>query len=160
MKQLYVLILLLLFSVGLKAQIIERYVFNTCGNTTSNNGITLRTNIGEPIVTKKGNSNTMLSQGLLPGSFEIINSSSNTTYSSNSSSIIVYPNPSNSIVNFNNDNNVIKMIEVENLVGQKVISQINSNNTLDISNLTQGVFIIKYYDNQNHIISISKIIKQ
>lgn len=159
MKQLYLLILFLLFTIGLKAQIIERFVFNSCGNTATNNGITLRTNIGEPIVTKKGNANTMLSQGLLPGSFEIINSSSNTTISSNPSSIIVYPNPSNSIINFTN-NTIIKMVEVENLVGQKVISQINSNNTLDISNLTQGVFIIKFYDNQNHIISISKIIKQ
>ena len=62
--------------------------------------------------------------------------------------------------NFTTNNTIINMIEVENLVGQKIISQTNSNNTLDISYLSQGVFIIKFYDNQNHIISISKIIKQ
>lgn len=150
---------LLLLSFSGKAQFIERFVFNNCGNTASSMGIILRTSIGESVVTKKGNANVMLSQGFLPGSFEIINSSNNSTFLCNPH-IVVYPNPATEVINFDIHNSVVKKVEIQNLVGQVIVSQVNTNNTLDISKLPEGLFIVTFYNESNQLISTVKIIKQ
>lgn len=160
MKQLYLLIIFLWFSLSVNAQFVERFVFNACGNTGSVNGITLRANVGEPIVTKKGNAAVMLSQGFLPGSFEIINSSNNSTFLFDPSRILVYPNPTSEVINFDFHNTAVNKVEIQNLVGQVIISQVNTTNTLDISKLPAGIFIVTFYNELNEFISTAKIIKQ
>ena len=66
--------------------------------------------------------------------------------------ISIYPNPVNKIVNVNCQNN-ISIIEIINLYGKKIktITNILSNNyTLDISNLENGIYILKITNNKSN----------
>lgn len=74
-----------------------------------------------------------------------------------SNSIHIVPNPANNIITISGtaDNAVA---DVYNLQGQLVIKEnLQHNNTIDISRLTRGQYIIKLYNDNNH--KILKLIK-
>jgi len=78
-----------------------------------------------------------------------------------SSNAIAYPNPSNTIMNVNlvEFNNAQVTIEIYNLQGALVMSQIANNNieVLDISNLANGNYMLRAYNNDkvmNQLISV------
>jgi len=61
----------------------------------------------------------------------------------------IYPNPAGDIVNIqtrNNSNNIT--VEVFDINGRKVISKAVNNNSLDVSKLSQGIYIIKMSSNE------------
>ena len=73
-----------------------------------------------------------------------------TGISENFANLMIYPNPSNGIVNieFNNSVNNFDFIKVLNVLGEEVfeINEISENKnitTLDFSNHTKGVYLLK-----------------
>jgi hypothetical protein len=83
---------------------------------------------------------------------------SNTSISDN---ITISPNPVLDYLNINGlENRKVSNIQVVNLDG-KIVKTLNNNfNTIDISNLSSGLYIIKIYDQDNINILTQKIVKQ
>lgn len=71
-------------------------------------------------------------------------------------STTLYPNPVKNLLTIDSKNTIEK-IEVYNIQGQKVKSVINRN-TLDLSTVTSGIYLVKVFSNNNLI--TRKIIKQ
>ena len=64
-----------------------------------------------------------------------------------SSKISIYPNPANEFVQIST-NETITGVEVYNLIGKKVISSSKlTNNKIDVSNLSKGVYVLKVMSN-------------
>lgn len=62
------------------------------------------------------------------------------------SNLTIYPNPTTGIINFiNNGETAIKEIIITNSLGQ-VIDETNENNTLNISNFSSGIYLIRIQD--------------
>ena len=81
---------------------------------------------------------------------------SNETFTINNG-IIVYPNPTNGILNINSNNNIIKNIIIYDLLGKVVLEKSNNFEQLNISNLTNGLYLLKI--TRENEIFIMKIIK-
>ena len=76
----------------------------------------------------------------------------------NMSDIKVYPNPAKNMVTVSSVNpQDIKSVDIYNLIGQKVIEQINTEN-IDISELSAGTYIIKITTSDDKTIS-RKVVK-
>ena len=78
------------------------------------------------------------------------------TESQSISNFSIFPNPSKEIINIESQN-PIKSIKIFNELTQQVISNFNQN-TIDISNLSKGVYFIKIMDIHSNS-EIEKIIK-
>jgi hypothetical protein len=64
-----------------------------------------------------------------------------------SSKISIYPNPANEFVQIST-NETITGVEVYNLIGKRVISSSKlTNNKIDVSNLSKGVYVLKVMSN-------------
>jgi hypothetical protein len=78
--------------------------------------------------------------------------------------IIVYPNPSNTLINIEQPGKKInkQTYKICNLSGQiQTIGKIKTNNeSIDISNLSDGVFILTLYDKNGEKLTSQKIIKK
>lgn len=72
------------------------------------------------------------------------------------SEFYVYPNPTKGVVYFNKN---VKDIKVYDITGKMVKSFVGNKELIDITNLSNGVYIIKYLDGNNQL-HASKIIKQ
>ena len=64
--------------------------------------------------------------------------------------ILVYPNPSNGIIHVNFKNTLVNKIQVFDVLGRTVYQElldlsIESNKTIDLSNNTKGIYIVKFY---------------
>jgi len=68
----------------------------------------------------------------------------------------VFPNPTNGILNITSKT-PLNRIEIYSILGKEILNSINSNNSLDISNLNRGVYIIKVHSNNE--LGIKRIIK-
>ena len=59
-------------------------------------------------------------------------------------SIKVFPNPANNILQINNVNQLVKSVQVFDLLGKEVYTENKlSNNKINVSNLNQGIYILK-----------------
>ncbi|MBL7558191.1 T9SS type A sorting domain-containing protein [Olleya sp. YSTF-M6] len=71
----------------------------------------------------------------------------------------IYPNPTNTgTVTITTKNNTTIAVTVFNVLGKQVLSQTIQNNSLDVSNLTTGVYILKL--NQEGTISTKRLVVQ
>ena len=76
----------------------------------------------------------------------------------NSNNISAYPNPTTDQITFSlPQNTTIKTVEIYNLLGEKIYTQ-NTVNSISLSHLENGVYIIKIIDEKGNI-STQKIIK-
>lgn len=73
--------------------------------------------------------------------------------------IIIYPNPTKGIINILSENATNFKTEVFDLLGKKV-AQFENQNSIDISRLNQGIYIIKTTDLQTNKTNVQKIIKE
>ncbi|MBN1597347.1 MAG: T9SS type A sorting domain-containing protein [Bacteroidales bacterium] len=71
--------------------------------------------------------------------------------SSQVASLNVFPNPTDGTLNISDEINVTG-IEVLSVLGQTIISVNENTNTLDVSSLTDGIYIIKVTDANNNIL--------
>jgi len=60
-----------------------------------------------------------------------------------SSLIILYPNPSSNILNIKVDDNALVSKSIYNVIGQLVLEILNSDESIDVSSLTSGNYLIK-----------------
>jgi hypothetical protein len=78
-------------------------------------------------------------------------------------SIFVYPNPNNGILNISLTSELSKnsSLEIYDAVGKLVVKQVLANelNTINISDLDNGIYTFKVLNNTNTI-KIGKLIKQ
>lgn len=73
--------------------------------------------------------------------------------------IILYPNPVTDELNvYNNSDSAIENIEVYNMLGEKILSEINTDNKFDISSLPSGIYLVKVIL-ENEILT-TKVIKR
>lgn len=75
----------------------------------------------------------------------------------NASFVKFYPNPANATVNVVANNKV--NIAILGMDGKLLIQQTNAK-SINISNLANGIYIIKAYDDQNNTLKTEKLIKQ
>lgn len=68
----------------------------------------------------------------------------------NQSGISIYPNPANSFINIKTEKKIHSKYILFNILGEQVLSNFanQENNWIDISDLREGVFLLKI-DNQN-----------
>jgi len=69
----------------------------------------------------------------------------------------VYPNPTTGILTIQSKTSIVQ-IEIYNQLGQLVLSN-NEENTIDISNVGQGLYFIKILD-ENGNIGTQKVVKK
>jgi len=75
------------------------------------------------------------------------------------SKITVYPNPSSGIFNIQSEINSHLFAEVFDMIGKKV-AQFDNQNSIDISNLNSGVYLLKIIDKNTKLVATKKIVKQ
>lgn len=76
----------------------------------------------------------------------------------NENNIVVFPNPTNGIINIKlNNGNDITNIVLYNMTGQKLLE--SNQNNIDISNLSNGVYLLKVTDSNNSL-ETKQIIKK
>ena len=76
-------------------------------------------------------------------------------------SISIYPNPATNYISINKDEN-IKSITVFNLVGRKLktFQNIQKDEHYDVSNLPNGMYLIRVTGNDNKVITTQRISKR
>ncbi|MBV1887728.1 MAG: T9SS type A sorting domain-containing protein, partial [Urechidicola sp.] len=74
----------------------------------------------------------------------------------NDASLTLYPNPVNNVLSIHATNRIEK-VEIFNMLGQKVKTEIS--NTIDVSNLSNGMYVSKIYQ-ENNIISTKRFVKK
>lgn len=72
--------------------------------------------------------------------------------------IAIYPNPVADILTISSQDNAISQIEIYTTLGEKIYNQV-SENTIDVSFLSKGVYILRVYDTTEQS-SLFKIIKK
>ncbi len=151
---------LVLVTCTLFAQTIDRQVIASGGETVSNANHTLTFTIGEPIIGTIQN-NTVISQGFLAAA------SSSTTLAVDeqllSTAIKVYPNPvsENLKIDFKDVSGEAKLM-LYSMAGQLLKTEkLNAqNNTINISHLQNGLYLINLHFSDYKTIKTFKIIKK
>ena len=76
-----------------------------------------------------------------------------------SNSISIYPNPASNFINITSRNTILK-VQIFDITGKKVSDFKNfKSNTLDVSSLTSGIYLMKIADNNNNNSTKKIIIK-
>jgi choice-of-anchor B domain-containing protein len=75
--------------------------------------------------------------------------------------VSVYPNPNNGILTVQQSENIKSIIEIFNATGQLILSTVSANQTsvIDISALSQGLYIVKISDTSGKVCFVEKLIK-
>lgn len=142
------------------AQTIDRQVFTTAGNSVNNTNHKITFTIGEPIIGTIQN-NTVINQGFLAAA------SSSTTLAVDeqllSTAIKVYPNPvsENLQIDFTDVTGEAKLM-LYSITGQLVKTEkLNAqNNTINVSHLQNGLYLVNLHFSDYKIIKSFKIIKK
>ncbi|WMI65043.1 T9SS type A sorting domain-containing protein [Aestuariibaculum sp. YM273] len=83
---------------------------------------------------------------------QTINSKSLSNSNFETTPIKFYPNPTKSVLYFENLHNSNKNITIYNILGRKVMSsKINNSNTLDVSKLSNGLYIIRFIETNTSV---------
>jgi poly(beta-D-mannuronate) lyase len=83
------------------------------------------------------------------------------TISNELSQVSLYPSPAKNQLSLKNFSNKVSKIEIYNLLGKKLISNkiVNANQTIDTSNLANGIYLVKLSDD-NNVSATKKIVIQ
>ena len=166
-KHIPFLLIILLFSLGLKAQSIERYVISSTGGTYYDNinNFEMDYTVGEVAVTTISNVNNTLTQGFQqPFKLAWV---AVQEYTDNSSSVILYPNPvidhlNISIENAESGNYRVVIYDVlgQLLTDKNISMGPDGNATLDLNfdRYATGNYFVRILHEQK-VIQTGKIIK-
>jgi hypothetical protein len=61
--------------------------------------------------------------------------------------ILIYPNPTTSQIHFSTQEKIIS-VTMLNVMGETIKTILNSNNTIDVSNLSKGAYILQFLTNE------------
>ena len=74
------------------------------------------------------------------------------------SKIKIYPNPAENTIHIESDL-VSQKIHIINQLGQIIVDTKTTNNSVDVSQLTPGVYTVKVYFTETSIVCTKKIVK-
>jgi hypothetical protein len=77
----------------------------------------------------------------------------------NQTDIIIFPNPTDGIINIKSESVDISKIKIFSILGL-IYYECTFKKTIDISNLTAGLYFIQLIDVNRNIVSIKKFVKQ
>ncbi len=106
--------------------------------------------------TQIGSYTVEVSDGLGCGQMSDVFTTTGVKTVSNPDDIRLYPNPATSVLHVNAPVKV--NVSILNLQGQVVVHQDNAN-TIDISNLSNGVYMIQVYDAENILLKTERMVK-
>ena len=156
-----IIFLIMLTFCTVSAQTIDRQVITTAGNTISNDSHILTFTIGEPIVGKIQNNATIINQGFLAAA----NSDSTLSVDDQllDTTIKVYPNPVTENLSIDlKDTGGEAKVTIYTMTGQLVKSKKlkAQNNSLNISQLKNGLYLVNLIFTDHKTIKTFKIIKK
>jgi polyhydroxybutyrate depolymerase len=73
--------------------------------------------------------------------------------------IVLYPNPANTILNFNLENETLLTIEVSDVIGKMVLSEITQTHSISIKELKSGIYFLSI-KTQSGAVAKAKFIKE
>jgi hypothetical protein len=134
------------------SQISER-TLNNAGGQASNANFYVDFSIGEPMIYEY-KSNIFVTEGVLQPLFKSITSTENIIYK-----IDLFPNPADNelFVLLDNANDFI--IHIVDIHGRVYFLKISDKNSIDISNLAPGIYLLDAFDNISKKIFQSSFIK-
>jgi len=131
-------------------------VISSNGTLLEGNAYRINYSAGESIVGLMSNSNSQVSNGYHKGlDLSLLSSEDN-----NILDIGIFPNPISYNLNIKNDKNYDLNFELYNLNGQLLISELIINNKINLSSITQGIYILKVINTENDLSESFKIIKK
>jgi hypothetical protein len=148
-----------LSSFTLNAQQIQQQVINASGSHLANNGIHLTSNVGEPITTMLSTNSNIVSQGFV----QPIQSDLPTAlkeYATLDNNFTLYPNPSvfSVTLTFNAEIVALKRVDIYANDGRLVSSQTLSNNTINVTELSDGIYWIRPISDEK-VFGLKKLVK-
>jgi len=147
---------LLIISFFIATLAFSQSVVNSTGTYIADANFSLSYSIGELAVSTYSDSQNFLTQGLLqPNSVstEIIQKKDN-----NNASVKYYPNPVSNILYMQSDVN-IAYIQIFTAEGKLVAISNCNNKSIDTSNLKQGIYYAKSFNDAKSLINTIKLIK-
>jgi len=162
LKSRFLFIIILIVSFNSHSQDLSLNVISNQGGSGVIEGIKLNWTIGEPIVETVENSAIILNQGFHQSVF---NSTSLSINQENNLGLVIWPNPVNNELNISLDTNLnsklnLNLYEVSGrFINQASVNTIESNISIDVTNLSSGIYVLHISDS-NGFIKTHKIIKQ
>jgi hypothetical protein len=136
----------------------DRKLIDSAGNTQTSGSTIITWSLGEPIIGNMNSGNIKLTNGFHPllntQALEIQDNSIDLA-------VIIYPNPTNDLLNiYQNQNHDLK-VSLFDISGKKIMQETLNfqDNKMDVSKLSQGVYIIYVQDKQTQKTNTYKIIK-
>lgn len=149
-----IIVILIFATTFVKAQSISPFVLNSTGGFFQENNIWLDISVGEIVTSTISNSETILTQGFLQPDYNLVSIKKHT----HSTEINYYPNPVRNELFITTGLNNIKSVNVYDYSGRIVIVTDYSNN-IDMSQLTDGLYIVELVGSDNQKIESFKIQK-
>lgn len=149
MKKIYLLFVLFVFGLNIKAQ----QIFSTSGKVITNGSVNLSYTIGEPLVSLNKEGDIILSNGFQNALIAKITKVKNNLFKP--SELLVYPNPSSGILNIENRTTKSNLnVNIYSLQGQQVFNKQYKELILEqinLSNLADALYILSIEDESNKI---------
>jgi len=156
-RRIFLVFLVMVFYNTALSQSISKRVVGTSGNTLSNSNLKVSWTIGEPVVGLMTAGGNQLGNGYHP--------SLNVQALSVEESLLdvqlkVYPNPTSQMLYVLHPELNSFLIKISDLNGKLIYSSsINKEEPLDISNYSQGMYLITIQNKENNKTNTYKIIK-
>jgi hypothetical protein len=153
-----ILVLTLTFSFLSFSQSISKQVIGAAGRTQSNGNLKLSYTVGEPVVGLMTAGGNQLGNGYYPAmDLQALSIEDNVL----DVQIKVYPNPTSQSLYVSHPEMNSFEITIVDLNGKQLYSgTINKEEPLDVSNYTQGIYLVTIEDTTNHKKNTYKIIKK
>ena len=75
--------------------------------------------------------------------------------------ITIYPNPATDYIKIQDKDNVVTSVVLYNLAGKKIKSFVpESGNSLDVSDLPKGMYLMQFIDKKNNLVSTQRLSKK
>ena len=155
MKTFIILNIIVFYSTSINGQSISSYTIASAGSTLLKSEASLRFTAGELAVGKYKSTNPGGYQGfVLPQSLVV-------------TSIIDYllrevklwPNPTNGLINILTDNTNVKNITIYDQQG-RLVKELKYNQEIDLTKHSNGLYVMKLFDDKNLVIKSIKILKK
>ena len=152
------LIFILLVSTMGYSQIISKQVIGTTGKTLSNSNLKVSFTVGEPVVGLMTAGGNQLGNGYYPAlDLQTLSVEDNTL----DVQLKVYPNPTSQLLYVLHPNISSFGISIVDLNGKQLyVGTINKDEPLDVSNYTQGMYLVTIENKETNKKNTYKIIKK
>tara|TARA_R110002049_G_scaffold275213_1_gene453244 strand:- start:36174 stop:36644 length:471 start_codon:yes stop_codon:yes gene_type:complete len=146
---LLITILIMLITLPLSSQSIEKFSIDSGGASTTVNGIQIVYTTGEVVVQEISTSTISVSEGF-------INPSTNSALSIEDNpfsqfNITIYPNPTKQYINISTDLELTK-IELYDVLGKQIFQSKLVDNPINLSTFEIGVYFLRLYKNDQSIV--------